>query len=65
MLDDVAIRISSHPVAGNEDTPAAIITTGDNSLQIVALPNADAPPRTVRWNYCVRRTDIKRPTALQ
>jgi hypothetical protein len=65
MLDDLSIRVSSEPVAGNEDTPAAVITTGDNSLQIVALPDAAVLPRTVRWKYCVRRTDIKRQISLE
>jgi hypothetical protein len=60
MLDDVSVsvRVSSDPVAGNEHTPDAIVTTGDNSVQIVPLPDAAALPRTVRWRYCVRRSDI-------
>ena len=60
MLDDLSIRVSSDPVAGNEDTPAAVVTTGDNSVQIVLLPEAAALPRTVRWRYWVRRSDMER-----
>ncbi|NIO46547.1 MAG: hypothetical protein GTN77_07085, partial [Planctomycetales bacterium] len=68
VLHDLAVRLATEPAdpsADPEDIQLATISTAEDTLQIVPSPGTDSSPRTVRWRYGLRHTNVARQTALQ